>query len=233
MLEQEEALAELDASIDDWVVKLEKAENRSIRVRQKLLEHVAAAAILPSLSKQAPITTDTTPLLSPQAGKKQGPTMRDPSTPPRSPTRQPPSSSGRTVAASPSPERVVARVPSTIIERRSLEAAAAHEGAGPANGRTSLKRADLESIRIYAGDGLYSLLTSVDNRLSEISNNVGELPLPESPVVPRNGAHFVKLQAFQIPLSPTQNPKPVRQPESAHALLSPKQVNKVDLPENT
>ena len=121
---------------------------------KKLLEHVAAAAILPSLSKHAPITTVTTPLLSPQNGKKQAPTIRDPSTPPRSPTRQP-SSSGRTVAASPSPERVVARVPSTIIERRSLEAAAAQEGLGLANGRTSLKRADLESIRIYAGDGLY------------------------------------------------------------------------------
>ncbi|EEY14430.1 conserved hypothetical protein [Verticillium alfalfae VaMs.102] len=49
MLKQEEALGELDASIDDWVNKLEHAENRRARVRQKLLEHVAAAAILPNM----------------------------------------------------------------------------------------------------------------------------------------------------------------------------------------
>ncbi|KAI9820608.1 MAG: hypothetical protein M1827_004977 [Pycnora praestabilis] len=46
VLKQEEALAELDLSIDDWVSKLERAENRRTRVRQKLLEHVAAALTL-------------------------------------------------------------------------------------------------------------------------------------------------------------------------------------------
>ncbi|KAI9718281.1 MAG: hypothetical protein M1812_004271 [Candelaria pacifica] len=46
LLKQEEALAELDLSIDDWVSKLEKAENRRTRIRQKLLEHVAAASTL-------------------------------------------------------------------------------------------------------------------------------------------------------------------------------------------
>ncbi|EHL01212.1 hypothetical protein M7I_2909 [Glarea lozoyensis 74030] len=46
ILKQEEALSELDSSIDDWVTKLEHAENRRTRVRQKLLEHVAAALIL-------------------------------------------------------------------------------------------------------------------------------------------------------------------------------------------
>jgi hypothetical protein len=38
---------ELDHSIDDWVTKLEQAENRRTRVRQKLLEHVAAALTVP------------------------------------------------------------------------------------------------------------------------------------------------------------------------------------------
>ncbi|KAG9247973.1 Up-regulated during septation-domain-containing protein [Calycina marina] len=47
ILKQEEALSELDSSIDDWVSKLEQAENRRTRVRQKLLEHVAAAMLLP------------------------------------------------------------------------------------------------------------------------------------------------------------------------------------------
>ena len=55
MLKQEEALAELDTSIDDWVTKLEQAENRRTRVRQKLLEHVAAAATLPLMSSLAAV----------------------------------------------------------------------------------------------------------------------------------------------------------------------------------
>lgn len=42
VLKQEEALAELDQSIDDWVSKLEHAENRRSLIRQKLLEHLAA-----------------------------------------------------------------------------------------------------------------------------------------------------------------------------------------------
>jgi hypothetical protein len=46
LLRQEEALLELDKSIDDWTLKLERAENRRLRVRQKLLEHVAAAMTL-------------------------------------------------------------------------------------------------------------------------------------------------------------------------------------------
>ncbi|KEY72451.1 hypothetical protein S7711_10289 [Stachybotrys chartarum IBT 7711] len=46
MLKQEEALMELETLIDDRANKLEIAENRRVRVRQKLLEHVAAAATL-------------------------------------------------------------------------------------------------------------------------------------------------------------------------------------------
>ncbi|KAF2749016.1 hypothetical protein M011DRAFT_399286 [Sporormia fimetaria CBS 119925] len=46
LLKQEEALAELDISIDEFILKLEQAENRRLRLRQKLLEHVAAAVLL-------------------------------------------------------------------------------------------------------------------------------------------------------------------------------------------
>ncbi|KAH9864987.1 hypothetical protein IAQ61_008933 [Plenodomus lingam] len=46
LLKQEEALAELDISIDEFILKLEQAENRRLRLRQKLLEHVAAAIVL-------------------------------------------------------------------------------------------------------------------------------------------------------------------------------------------
>ncbi|KAL9015043.1 MAG: hypothetical protein Q9173_000341 [Seirophora scorigena] len=46
ILKHEEALAEIDSSIDDWSRKSEQAENRRMRVRQKLLEHVAASLTL-------------------------------------------------------------------------------------------------------------------------------------------------------------------------------------------
>ncbi|RKF79977.1 hypothetical protein GcC1_040017 [Golovinomyces cichoracearum] len=46
ILKQEESLSGLDRSIDSWVSKLEQVENRRMRVRQKLLEHVAAAALM-------------------------------------------------------------------------------------------------------------------------------------------------------------------------------------------
>lgn len=61
LLKQEEALIELDLSIDDWFEKLEQAENRRMCVRQKLLEHVAAAMALnspypPPPTRAAPTT---------------------------------------------------------------------------------------------------------------------------------------------------------------------------------
>jgi hypothetical protein len=46
LLKQEEALSELDMSIDNWIARRERAENRRTRVRQKLLEHIAAPLIL-------------------------------------------------------------------------------------------------------------------------------------------------------------------------------------------
>ncbi|KAF3911556.1 hypothetical protein ABW20_dc0110236 [Dactylellina cionopaga] len=43
LLKQQEALADLDSSIDDWEAKMERAETRRAQVHRKLLEHVAAA----------------------------------------------------------------------------------------------------------------------------------------------------------------------------------------------
>ncbi|KAF2470607.1 uncharacterized protein BDR25DRAFT_303672 [Lindgomyces ingoldianus] len=64
LLKQEEALAELDISIDEFILKLEQAENRRLRLRQKLLEHVAAALVLnPSASPREML--ETTPPRSP------------------------------------------------------------------------------------------------------------------------------------------------------------------------
>lgn len=46
LLKQEEALSELNMSIDDWISRRERAENRRTRIRQKLLEHIAATLML-------------------------------------------------------------------------------------------------------------------------------------------------------------------------------------------
>jgi hypothetical protein len=65
LLKQQEALVELDRSIDDWTDKLERAENRRLRLRQKLLEHVAAAMALNMAHQSAQQLTHPTPPRSP------------------------------------------------------------------------------------------------------------------------------------------------------------------------
>lgn len=78
ILKQEEALSELDASIDDWVTKLEEAENRRTRIRQKLLEHVAAALMMEP-SSPARHNSQLTSVIRAVSGEN---------TPPRSPTKR-------------------------------------------------------------------------------------------------------------------------------------------------
>ena len=46
MIKQEEALVELDDSIDDWMTKLELADERRAKIQRRLLEHVAATLTL-------------------------------------------------------------------------------------------------------------------------------------------------------------------------------------------
>ncbi|KAL8342383.1 hypothetical protein RB601_004989 [Gaeumannomyces tritici] len=173
MLKQEEALAELDQSIDDWVGKLEQAENRRTRVRQKLLEHVAAAATMPLSPACVKGVSES---LQMAVGMRAPPSMPagNISTPPRSPTRQPYSAQ-----QSPTPQRFV---PSTIMEQPLGEedAAAADVGLSltqatlpkPTPPTTHLTRADIQSIRIYAGDDVYALLADVENEITKM----GELP---------------------------------------------------------
>ena len=67
ILKQEEALAELDISIDDWMAKLEGAEERRATIRQKLLQHVAAALTLQTVGMPRPPHFDeSTPPESPE-----------------------------------------------------------------------------------------------------------------------------------------------------------------------
>lgn len=183
MLKQEEALAELDASIDDWVTKLEQAENRRTRVRQKLLEHVAAAALLPVANQSAGMSESLQQVISPG-----GP--RELSTPPRSPSKA--SFASRTGSNSPSPQRVVAQVPSTIIEQPVVEDAAPENGTGisRAGSTVTLKRSDVESIRIYAGDDVYALLADVENEISKMgSHSPAPTPEPKANAVTKEIQH--------------------------------------------
>lgn len=158
MLKQEEALAELDASIDDWVCKLEQAENRRTRVRQKLLEHVAAAATLPNAA-----TAIASESLQQAMGIRPPPLI---STPPRSPTK--PTFAQHTASNSPSPQRVVAQVPSTILEQPLVEEEAASEVLSAA-----IRRTGTESIRVYADSDVYALLADVENEITKMSSAAG------------------------------------------------------------
>lgn len=166
LLKQEEALAELDNSIDDWVNKLEQAENRRTRVRQKLLEHVAAAVTL-SVPGDIGGMHDFPLAL----GMKSPTAPACPSTPPRSPTKG--SFTPQMGSAAPSPQRVVAQVPSTIIEQPIVEEAAAI-GLGIAQATdepltAGIRRAEVESIRIYAGDEVAALLADVEQQITRMS----------------------------------------------------------------
>ena len=67
ILKQEEALAELDVSIDEWVAKLEAAEERRVQIRQRLLEHIAAAVTLQISAKPGTVKAEEpTPPVSPE-----------------------------------------------------------------------------------------------------------------------------------------------------------------------
>lgn len=170
LLKQEEALAELDASIDDWVNKLEQAENRRTRVRQKLLEHVAAAVTLPVPGAVGGGTSETLHLA---LGMKASTAPTCPSTPPRSPTKSAFSPHTGSASPSPSPSRVVAQVPSTIVEQPAGEDAAAvglgidHPADEPLT--AGIRRAEVESIRIYAGDEVAALLADVEQQITRMS----------------------------------------------------------------
>ncbi|GKT45140.1 uncharacterized protein ColSpa_05321 [Colletotrichum spaethianum] len=164
ILKQEEALAELDTSIDDWVNKLEQAENRRTRVRQKLLEHVAAAATLPTpaaaaASESLQLAMGVRP--PPQAG------VGNISTPPRSPTKN--AFSSHTINSSPSPQRVVAQVPSTIVEQPVVEDTPKASANTKHESSFNHRRTGMESIRIYADSDVYALLADVENEITKMS----------------------------------------------------------------
>ncbi|ORY65249.1 Up-regulated during septation-domain-containing protein [Pseudomassariella vexata] len=176
MLKQEEALAELDTSIDDWVTKLEAADNRRTRVRQKLLEHVAAAATM-ACSSDIGRVSETLQLA--MGGAQPSTDATDISTPPRSPSKTP---SLYAQSPSPSPHRFVPRVPSVIPEAPCEEAATVGLGldAGDCTHRSTLQQR-MESIRIYADSDVYALLADVESEFTKLSGS-GQSPMSPEPV---------------------------------------------------
>ncbi|KAI0134632.1 Up-regulated during septation-domain-containing protein [Xylariales sp. AK1849] len=165
MLKQEEALAELDASIDDWVTKLDQAENRRTRVRQKLLEHVAAAATIAGPSDIAGASE-----FLQQAMGVRAPSGLSDMTPPRSPIKA--EMYLHAQSPSTSPQRVVARLPSVIPEVPAEEAATACLGLDDTvtERQSALQR--MESIRIYADSDVYALLADVESEFTKLSGGV-------------------------------------------------------------
>ncbi|KAI0393341.1 hypothetical protein F5Y17DRAFT_312951 [Xylariaceae sp. FL0594] len=163
MLQKQEALAKLDACIDDWATKLEHAENRRTRVRQKLLEHVAAAA---AMSVTPAFASET---LQQATGMRVQPNEAvDVTTPPRSPAKSakspdcssPSPPSPPSPPSSSSPQRVVARVPSAIIEEENEDGRSRRSRLSSST-QSALQR--MESIRIYADSDVYALLEDVEN----------------------------------------------------------------------
>lgn len=202
LLRQEEALAELDASIDDWVVKLERVENRRTRVRQKLLEHIAAAATL-SVGRETPSPV-------------QLPVIQDIATPPRSPVKI--TFTSRPNSASPPPLRVVAQVPSMILELPAVEEAEEEDKdkdkdkQGLAR-KSTVKSSAGESIRIYAGDELFALLTDVEDEIYKMNNAMPE-PDADQPGSLLQAGHEQQrsnLRRSAQPDSPTLAPSPMLQ----------------------
>jgi hypothetical protein len=147
-------------SIDDWFTKLEQAENRRMRVRQKLLEHVAAALTMPSAAVGM-TGARTHGLLDGERddGRDQGMMTMVPrrhismgeETPPRSPVKE------QTRVPSPdgSPERLALPLRPQTQSIQELE--------------DNASRMSKESIRIYADSDVYALLADVQAEINRMS----------------------------------------------------------------
>ena len=130
-------MAELDASIDEWFSKLELAENRRMRIRQKLLEHVAAALLLPvePVAASSPTRTQSEagpstvfrqdeakrdPKLPGSATEERGPAWLEPATPCTIKSVQPSSPAERAELLAPAPLVSRPLSNSTALDRKSV-----------------------------------------------------------------------------------------------------------------
>ena len=126
---------------------------------------VAAAATLPNQAAAAASES-----LQQAMGIRAPPPMMGAgniSTPPRSPTKgyfSGQHTHSHTGSSSPSPQRVVAQVPSTIVEQPLVEEQTATSVAA------AMRRADVESIHIYADSNVYALFADVENQITKMSS---------------------------------------------------------------
>ncbi|KAI9712860.1 MAG: hypothetical protein M1820_001482 [Bogoriella megaspora] len=155
LIRQEEALAELDSSLDDWISKIEQAENRRLRVRQKLLEHFCVAVTLGhsegGCGSPSNGISQIAMLVSP--GAVPGPSMPPPlhqTTPPRSPVE-------RSLAESPKLESALSAAPPA--DDRTYE---------PESPRLEGGRRDVQSIKIYADGNVLDLFSDIETAIDNM-----------------------------------------------------------------
>ena len=160
LIRQEEALAELDVSLDDWISKIEQAENRRLRIRQKVLEHFCAAITLTTSTSQAQT------VMSPeQAVRVQVLQRSQEQTPPRSPVERATDSPNMFTML---PLTVATTTGMTAISPMTME----HEIKplqmdGPKIGDPE-KRRDVQSIKIYADGDVLDLFSDIEQAIDHM-----------------------------------------------------------------
>lgn len=156
LLKQEEALSELDVSIDGWVSKLEQADNRRIRVRQKLLEHVAATLLM-----KHPVSMRLDDLRSGTSGVN---------TPPRSPTSEPLLLDSAVDSSEPK-ELSLSDVSGLDVGTDDGKKARAQESL-----EDSEEDKALENILIYADSDVYALLADMEDEMKRFGSESEMVP---------------------------------------------------------
>lgn len=139
-LKQEQTLSELDGSIDNWVLKLDRAENRRARIRQKLLEHVAAAMMLKGDASSSP--------------KRDGDANDDKKRADVAPAPPKPVLDTRTPLVVPQQQQPEDGTPPLTPDRPSTPPPRVH-------------RNDIQSIRIYADANIYTLFPEMEQDMAK------------------------------------------------------------------
>ncbi|KAI9665663.1 MAG: hypothetical protein M1821_003597 [Bathelium mastoideum] len=163
LIRQEEALAELDASLDDWIGKIEQAENRRLRIRQKVLEHFCAAITLtpqPGVAAQTSLSPITSVTGASHVGiQVQGLQGTQEQTPPRSPVEK--ADSPRLASLLPSaPAMTIA----TVIPDHEAKPLSSDS---PKLGDPE-KRRDVQSIKIYADGNVLDLFSDIEQAIDNM-----------------------------------------------------------------
>ncbi|KAL2886091.1 hypothetical protein HOO65_070553 [Ceratocystis lukuohia] len=162
---QEEALCELDARIDEMTAQMATVENRRTRVRQKLLEHVAAAAMIPVMQPTAPPKS-----LAPSTSHHYASTLSTPLAALVSASALRSAAAESAAASLQSQTQFQAPPRSSSIRRPTINFPAPPSASGPIT-----VRGKTESIYIYAGSDVFGLAS-----VTEGENAIPPPPPPAS-----------------------------------------------------